>query len=74
MTSISVRMDGALKASFEATCEDIGIPMQVAIIVFAKRVARDRKIPFDLSAPRDPSSSERHIRFLEEMDQQYQRE
>ena len=66
MTSISVRMDDALKASFEAACEDIGMPMTVAMTVFAKRVARDRRIPFDLSAPKDPFYSERNMRDIEE--------
>lgn len=71
MTSISVRMDDALKESFEAACEDMGMPMAVALNIFAKRVARDRRIPFDVSAPRDPFFSESNMRALEESEQQY---
>ena len=71
MTSISVRMDDALKNSFEAACEDMGMPMAVALTIFAKRVARDRRIPFDVSAPRDPFFSESNMKALEESEQQY---
>ncbi len=71
MASISVRMDDALKESFEAACEDMGMPMAVALNIFAKRVARDRRIPFDVSAPRDPFFSESNMRALEESEQQY---
>ena len=71
MTSISVRMDDALKASFEAACEDMGMPMAVALTIFAKRVARDRRIPFDVSAPNDPFFSESNLEALDESEQQY---
>ena len=71
MTSISVRMDDALKNSFEAACEDMGMPMAVALTIFAKRVARDRRIPFDVSAPRDPFFSESNMKALEESERQY---
>ena len=71
MTSISVRMDDALKEAFEAACEDMGMPMAVALTIFAKRVARDRRIPFDVSAPKDPFFSESNLKALEESEQQY---
>lgn len=71
MTSISVRMDDALKNSFEAACEDMGMPMAVALTIFAKRVARDRRIPFDVSAPNDPFFSESNLEALDESEQQY---
>jgi len=69
MTSISVRMDDALKEAFEAACEDMGMPMAVALTIFAKRVARDRRIPFDVSAPRDPFYSESNLRAIDEADE-----
>ena len=69
MTSISVRMDDALKNSFEAACEDMGMPMAVALTIFAKRVARDRRIPFDVSAPNDPFYSESNLRAIDEADE-----
>ncbi len=64
-------MDNALKEAFEAACEDMGMLMAVAMTIFAKRVARDRRIPFDVSAPKDPFYSESNMRALEESEQQY---
>lgn len=69
MTSISVRMDDALKASFEAACEDMGMPMAVALTIFAKRVARDRKIPFEVAAKPDPFYSESNMRAIDEAEE-----
>ena len=64
MTTISVRMDDELKQSFEAACDDMGMPMAVALTIFAKRVARERKIPFEVSAAPDPFYSESNMRAL----------
>ena len=71
MTTISVRMDDAVKNAFEATCDDIGIPMSVAMNIFAKRMARERRFPFDVSAPIDPFYSESNMRAIEESEHQY---
>lgn len=68
MTTISVRLDDDVKNAFEATCEDIGIPMSVAMNIFAKRMARERRFPFDVSAPSDPFYSESNMRAIDEAD------
>lgn len=47
---IVVSMDEELKLNFEEVCSDIGLSVSSAILIFAKRVARERKIPFELSA------------------------
>jgi len=57
-------MDDDLKKSFEATCNDMGMPMAVAMTIFAKRVVRERKIPFDVSAAVDPFYSEKNMQAL----------
>ena len=49
--AFSVRMDDALKNQFEALCSDFGMSMTTAINVFAKAVVRERRIPFEISAP-----------------------
>ena len=62
---IVVSMDDELKLSFEEVCKDIGISAASAIRIFAKRVARERKIPFELSAaPLDPFYSESNMAHL----------
>ena len=44
---IVISMDEELKSNFEEVCADIGISVPSAIMIFARRVARDRKIPFE---------------------------
>ena len=62
---IVVSMDDELKLNFEEVCTDIGLSVSSAILIFAKRVARERKIPFELSAaPLDPFYSESNMAHL----------
>ena len=61
--TFSVRMDDELKKEFDSLCSDFGMSMSTAITVFAKAVVRERKIPFEISAP-DPFFSEGNQRYL----------
>ena len=72
MTSVSVRMEDSLKQSFEAACDGMGITMATCFTIFAKRVARDRKIPFEVTAPPDPFYSESNMAALSESEKQLQ--
>ena len=62
---VVVRMDDALSLQFGEVCDEIGLPITTAFLIFAKRVARDRKIPFDLSANPDPFYSASNIAHLQ---------
>ena len=44
---------------------DMGLSMSAAFTIFAKKVARERRIPFEVSA--DPFYSDSNIRYLEEI-------
>jgi len=64
---VTVSMDDELRLRMEEVCTDIGLSMSTAFLIFAKRVARERKIPFELSAspmPEDPFYSESNMRHL----------
>ena len=50
MTQVMIQMEDELSKELHQVCEDIGLPVSAAFLIFAKRVARDRKIPFELSA------------------------
>lgn len=65
MAQISLYVDDDVKCNAEKTFDDIGLSMSVAINVFLKKVARERRIPFELSA--DPFYSESNIKYLEEI-------
>ena len=49
--TFSVRMDENLKNQFDTLCNEFGMNMSTAINVFARAVVRQRRIPFDISAP-----------------------
>ncbi len=50
MAQISVRVDDKVKAEAEKKIEEIGLNMNTAINVFLKAVAREHRIPFELTA------------------------
>ena len=49
--TFSVRMDEGLKAQFDSLCQEFGMNTSTAINVFARAVVRQRRIPFEISAP-----------------------
>lgn len=54
-TNITIRMDDQLKKQFAYFCEEIGLSVGTAITVFAKKVVRENRIPFEMSAHREPN-------------------
>lgn len=48
-TSINIRMDEELKKSFEDVCQQLGLNMTTAITIFAKKMSREKRIPFEVS-------------------------
>ena len=48
-TTISIRMDSELKKKLETTCADLGMNITTAFTIFAKKVAREQRIPFEIS-------------------------
>ena len=47
----------------EQVCAELGLSMSAVFTIFAKKVGRERRIPFDVSV--DPFYSESNIRYLE---------
>ncbi|MCC8192821.1 MAG: type II toxin-antitoxin system RelB/DinJ family antitoxin [Ruminococcus sp.] len=63
MAQISVRVDDETKRLAESVCDDIGISMSTAINIYLKKLSRERRIPFDVSA--DPFYSEENMKRLQ---------
>ena len=59
---VNIRMDEDLKKSMEQICQELGINLTTAFTIFAKKVAREKRIPFDLSL--DPFYSESNMKVL----------
>lgn len=60
---ISFRIDEDIKQSAENALNDMGLTMSAAITMFLKKVGRERRIPFEISA--DPFYSENNMRYLD---------
>ena len=63
--NVNFRMDAELKKSMEEVSSDMGLTMTTAFTIFAKKVSRERRIPFEVSA--DPFYSESNMRYLEKV-------
>ncbi len=47
---MTVRMDSALKASFDSLCSEFGMSANTAMTIFAKAVVQRGKIPFEIQS------------------------
>ena len=63
MTQINIRVDDEVKRDAEVTLDAIGLCMSTAINIFLKKVAREKRIPFELTA--EPFYSDSNMRYLE---------
>ncbi|MBR4993536.1 MAG: type II toxin-antitoxin system RelB/DinJ family antitoxin, partial [Lachnospiraceae bacterium] len=46
---VNFRMDEELKKKMEQTCQDLGMNMTTAFTIFAKKMTREKRIPFEVS-------------------------
>ena len=46
---VNIRMDEELKRNMEQTCQELGMNMTTAITIFAKKMTREKRIPFEVS-------------------------
>lgn len=60
--TISIRIDPVLKNEFDEVCNDLGLTMSTAVIMLAKKMTREKRVPFDVSV--DPFYSEQNMKRL----------
>ena len=63
MKLINIRMDEELKKEMEIVCNDLGMNITTAFTIFAKKLTREKRIPFDVSI--DPFYSNENIKAIE---------
>ncbi len=61
-TIVSVRMDDTLKRDFDAVCNELGLSMTTAITMLAKKMIREKRLPFEVSV--DPFYSDENMARL----------
>lgn len=63
-TLINFRIDEQIKKQMEQICSEIGITMSTAFNIFAKKMIREKRIPFEVSI--DPFYSESNVKAISE--------
>ena len=64
-TMINFRIDENLKKEMEKICREMGMSMTTAFTIFATKDARERRIPFEITA--EPFYSESNMKYLEKV-------
>lgn len=67
MATVSIKMDDITKTKFSEFCESVGLTTSAVINMFAKRVVRDNKIPFEITGAPEPS--EQFLAAIKEADE-----
>ena len=62
--NVNFRLDEADKKRMENVCNELGLSMSAAFTIFAKKVGREHRIPFEVSM--DPFYSENNQMYLKE--------
>lgn len=62
---VNFRMDDQLKKRMEETCKELGLSMTTAFTIFASKMTREKRIPFDVSI--DPFYSESNMAYLKKV-------
>lgn len=67
---VNVRMDEELKEKWGEVCDELGVNISTVVTVLAKKMAREKRIPFDVSV--DPFYSAPNMKALQESIEQLQ--
>lgn len=62
---VNFRMDEDLKSSMEAVCKELGLSMTAAFTIFASKMTREKRIPFEVAV--DPFYSEENMAYLNKL-------
>ena len=61
--NVNFRLDEADKKRMENVCNELGLSMSAAFTIFAKKMGREHRTPFEVSV--DPFYSDSNISYLE---------
>ncbi len=65
MVNVNFKLNVEDKKKMEKACTEMGLSMSAAFTIFAKKVGREKRIPFEINA--DPFYSTSNLRFLESL-------
>ena len=62
LSNVSFRMEDELKEEMKLTCQELGMDMTTAFVIYAKKLTREKRIPFEVAV--DPFYSESNRKAL----------
>lgn len=62
VANVNFKLDSDVKRDMEDVCRELGLSMSAAFTMFAKKVSREKRIPFEVSI--DPFYSAENIERL----------
>lgn len=62
MSAVEVKLDEQTKRDLEVLCQELGMTVSDAFSMFARKMVREQRIPFEVSL--DPLSSEANVSML----------
>ena len=65
--NVNFRMDEDLKRDMEQACKDMGMSLTTAFTIYAKKVSKERRIPFEITA--DPIFNANTLSAIQEAEQ-----
>ncbi len=70
MTTVSLRLDDEMKKQLDQMCEEMGMNLTTFFMIYVKKALRDRRIPFEITAPIEPFYSSSNMEQLQKADRQ----
>ena len=62
VVNVNFKLDADVKKSMEQVCNELGLSMSAAFSLFARKVGREKRIPFEVNV--DPFYSEENMTRL----------
>lgn len=62
LSNVSFRMEEKLKEEMRKTCQELGMDMTTAFVIYAKKLTSEKRIPFEVSV--DPFYSDSNRKAL----------
>lgn len=56
LVNVNLKLDEDVKKSMEQVCSELGLSISEAFTVFAKKVVREKRIPFEISIDHSESN------------------
>ncbi len=61
MVTVSLRLDEAMKRALDQMCDEMGMNLTTFFMIYARAALRERRIPFEIRAEKDPFYSEENV-------------